>query len=96
MTPAELVNEFDVSRAIRELYGLRDSDMELPGIAERVADLENRVEQARREGRLVRYARTVPSTKAVTGYCYKRAELYAFLQTQPGFRRGRSTAAAAG
>jgi len=90
----DIVDEFEVARAIRELYGLRESDMDLPGIKERVSDLEARVEQARREARLTRYARKDPYTGVVTGYCYKRPELYAFLQTQPGFRRGSAVAAA--
>ena len=93
MSASELVDEFDVMPAIRELYGLRDSDMDLPGIAARVSDLDARVEQARREGRLTRYARKDPRTSVVTGYCYKRADLYAFLHTQPGFRRAAASQA---
>ena len=83
----DLIDELDVTQAIRELYGLKDSDMDLPGIAERVFDLDTRVEQARREGRLTRYARKDSRTGVVMGYCYKRGDLHRFLQTQPGFRR---------
>lgn len=86
----EIVDENEVTKAIWDLYGLRESDMEFPGIAERVRDLDDRVEQARREGRLTRYARKDPYTGTLNGYCYKREELYRFLRTQPGFRRGAS------
>jgi hypothetical protein len=83
----EIIDELEVETAIRQMYNLSDADMELPGIDARVGDLIERVDQAQREGHLIRYARTNATTGNVTGHCYKREELVAFLSTQPGFRR---------